>query len=239
VILFVGSASAMVGGPVFVVPQNMTSMNVEGGQVTSDFNGSTGANADSRLNSQRVGLTARYGLAPGIDIGAAVGSANLTFSELGGGYGDYAAGWSLAWGGNLHAGWPAADAPYQIVGSLSYFGFQPGGKTTNGLKTISTKYLWHEVAPAVVGGYRFGNVIPYLGLMKPFMFGTKSVDVTFNGQAYAAAGGNSNFTDSEQALRGLLGLEWELPEGYSVSAESALTADGRWTLMLGLAQVLR
>ncbi|MBI5059423.1 hypothetical protein HZB60_06545 [candidate division KSB1 bacterium] len=234
-----GSASAMAGGPAFIVPPQMTSMNVEGGQLMSELAGGAGTSATDQLSSQRVSLTARYGLAPGVDAGLSVGSANLTFSELSGDYGDFTSNWSLAWGANVHVGLPTTDTPYQVVGSLHYFGFQPGGKTSNGMKSIDSKYTWHEVTPVLIGGYRFGSLIPYLGVSKPFLFGEKSVKVSFNGQEYASAGGKLNYTDAEQSFRGLFGLEWKLPEGYSLNAEAAASMEGHWTLSLGLAQVLR
>jgi len=95
------------------------------------------------------------------------------------------------------------------------------------------------VTPAVTAGMRVGSVIPYLGVAKPFLLGQKDVSVRFNGQEYPAAGGTQNYTDSEQAIRGILGAEWHLPEGYSISGEGCVSTGGQWSMSLGLTQVLR
>jgi hypothetical protein len=234
-----GAAFGMAGGPLFCVGQGMTSMTVEAVQTRLDVASPGAADESETAVSQRVLLTARYGLAPRLDMAASVGTANLNFSNLPSGYNDFAASWSLAWGASLRAGLPLHAGRYQVMAAVNYLGFQPKGDISNGTKSISSKYLWHEVSPAVAAGMRFGPVVPYVGATKPFLFGRRDVKVVLNGQEYRAAGGASNYTDSEQPLRGLLGVEWRLPEGYTLTAEAAASVDGVWTMSVGLAQVLR
>ncbi len=237
---FCGVSQAMIGGPVFLVPQSMTSMTVEVGQTNLDVNASTSAAGnESTFESKRLGLSARYGVSNSLDIGAMLGTANLGMNDIGGGYSDFSSSWAMSWGANVRAGFPVGAPEYQIVGSLNYMGFQPDGKTSNGMKTIGSKYTWHEVTPAITAGMRVGSVIPYCGIAKPFLIGQKDVSVRFNGQEYPSAGGSQNYTDSEQAFRGLFGLEWHLPEGYSVMAEGSASMEGQWSISLGLTQVLR
>lgn len=233
------AALGMAGGPLFCVGQQMTSMTVEA--VRANLNVSSPGGGDDRETaiSERVFLTARYGLAPCLDLAGSVGTANLNFSDLSSGYGDFTASWSLAWGASLRAGVPLYAGRYQLMAAVNYLGFQPKGDISNGTKSISSKYLWHEVSPSLAAGIRFGPVVPYIGATKPFLFGRRNVIVTLNGQEFPTAGGASTYTDSEQPLRGLLGVEWRLPEGYSLTAEAAANMDGVWTMSLGLAQVLR
>lgn len=122
---------------------------------------------------------------------------------------------------------------------VNYLGFQPRGDISNGTKSISSKYLWHEVSPALAFGVRFGPIVPYIGAGKSFLFGKRDLSVTLRGQEFPSAGGVSTYSDAEQPVRGLLGVEWRLPEGYSITAETAATSDGMWTMTVGLAQVLR
>ena len=233
------AALGMAGGPLFCVGQQMTSMTVEA--VRANLNVSSPGGGDDRETavSERVFLTARYGLAPYLDLAASVGTANLNFADLPSGYGDFSATWSLAWGASLRAGVPLYAGRYQVMAAVNYLGFQPKGDIGNGTKSISSKYLWHEVSPSLAAGIRLGPVVPYIGATKPFLFGRRNVTVTLNGQEFPTAGGASTYTDSEQPLRGLLGVEWRLPEGYSLTAEAAATMDGVWTMSLGVAQVLR
>jgi outer membrane receptor for ferric coprogen and ferric-rhodotorulic acid len=60
-----------------------------------------------------------------------------------------------------------------------------------------------------------------------------------NGQPVASATGKDSYTDGEQELRGLMGLEWQMPDGYSIAGEASTTSSGTWTLSIGLAQALR
>jgi hypothetical protein len=93
--------------------------------------------------------------------------------------------------------------------------------------------------PTAAVGYRFGPVLPYIGASKPYLFGRRDVTVALRGQEFPTAGGTSTYTDSEQPLRGILGLEWRLPQGYAIGAEAAATTKGVWTLAVSIAQVLR
>jgi hypothetical protein len=233
------AAFGMAGGPLFCVGQQMTSMTVEAVRANLDVQSPGGGDDRESAVSERVFLTARYGLAPCLDMAASVGTANLNFSDLPSGYGDFSATWSLAWGASLRAGMPLYAGRYQVMAAVNYFGFQPKGDISNGTKSISSKYLWHEVSPTLAAGVRLGPLVPYVGAAKPFLFGRRDVTVTLNGQEFPAAGGRSNYADSEQPLRGLLGVEWRLPEGYSLTAEAAATTKGVWTMSIGLAQVLR
>lgn len=228
----------MVGGPLFCVSQQMTSMTVEASRVNLDVSAPGGGDREQAV-SERVFLTARYGMTPFLDMAGSVGTANLRFNDLRGGYNDFSAPWSLAWGASLRAGIPSHPKRFQIIAAAGYLGFQPKGDIDNGTKSISSKYLWHEVNPSLALGVKLGPLVPYVGACKPFLFGRRDVTVSLRGQEFPSAGGVGNYTDSEQPLRGLLGVEWRLPEGYSLTAETAATSEGLWTLTIGLAQVLR
>jgi hypothetical protein len=167
-----------------------------------------------------------------------LGTADMSYSDLGGGYSEYASSPTLAWGAGLRAGFPSGQ-PYQVCASLSYIGYHADATTTSGSKSINSKYLWQEVTPTVTAGYAISNLVPYVGLQKPFLFGNREYSVAFNGQLVQAASGKENFSDGEQEMRGLLGLEWRMPDGYSIAGEVATTASGTWTLAIGLAQAIR
>jgi hypothetical protein len=238
-VLAAGTAYGMVGGPLFSVGSHMTAMTVEAAKVHMEVSSPGSSDGEEAAASNRLMLTARYGLTPGLDVSACLGTADLTFGELSSGYSDFTSNWSFAWGGAVRAGLPAQPSRFQLVAAVNYVGYQPHGQTTNGLKNIDSQYLWHEVVPTAAVGYRFGPVLPYIGASKPYLFGRRDVTVALRGQEFPTAGGTSTYTDSEQPLRGILGLEWRLPQGYAIGAEAAATTKGVWTLAVSIAQVLR
>lgn len=233
------TAFGMTGGPLFCVGHQVTSMTVEANRTNLQISSPNGDGDDESALSERVFLTARYGIARFVDLSASVGTANLGFTELAGGYTDFNASWSMAWGASVRAGFPIQPRSYQVVAMANYVGFQPKGGISNGMKDIDNKYLWHEIQPAVVLGVKVGPVVPYWGASKPFLFGKRDVKVEMRGEEFPSAGGSSNYSDAEQPVRGIFGVEWKLPEGYSITAEATSTTDGIWSMSVGLAQVLR
>lgn len=224
------------GGPVFCLGKDMSSMTVEVSRVNMDIE-SFGAK-ESAL-SQRMFLTGRYGVTQSFDLEGRVGMADLRFSDSPQSYSSYKSNYSLAWGAGIRAGFPIEASDYKLTGTLSYVGFQAKGSSTKGDKVVNSKYLWHEVSPTVTFGYKFGQLLPYCGVTKPYLFGNKDTEVSYAGNSYPNAGSKDKYTDSEQDMRGLLGIEWKLQEGYSLSAEAGATASGVWTLSMGVAQVLK
>jgi hypothetical protein len=243
-ILLIGSllaapaCMAMVGAPVFTIGKQLTSMTVEYTQVEMDVPFTSDGSTHQTMLSQRLFLIGRYGLENNIDMGIKLGVADLSYNKLGGGYSDYASSPAFSWGVGLRAGYPTGEK-YQITGSLSYLGFKADATTRAGDKSITSKYGWQEVVPSVTFGYRIGDVVPYVGAQKPYLFGTKEYTVSYNGQNVPAAGGDGSYMDGEQALRGLFGLEWIIPDGYSISGEASVTSSGTWILSAGLAQAIR
>ena len=168
-----------------------------------------------------------------------LGTSNLGFNNLYGGYSDYKASWSFAWGAGLKGGIPLGSPNYRLIAAVQYTGFEPKGSSSNGIETISSRYIWHEVAPAVALGAKFGPLIPYAGAAKPYLFGHREIGVSMHGREFPAAGGQTNYSDGQQAVRGILGVDWRLPEGYSLTAEGTTTVGGIWTLSVGVAQTLK
>jgi len=238
IIITAGAAYCMIGGPIFTVGNQMTAMTVEGGRFTMKTTTPTGSGSQS-ATMDRVMLTARYGVLSNVDLSASLGTSNLGFTNLYGGYADFKSSWSFAWGAGMRAGYPVEPGPYQVVGCVQYFGFQPKGSTTNGTEVIDSQYMWHEIAVSAAGGMRFGTLLPYAGLSKPYLFGNHTVSVAMHGKEFPTAGGTHSYADGEQGLRGILGLEWKLPEGYALSAEGSTNSDGAWALTVGFAQVLK
>lgn len=238
ILFFTANAFGMVGGPTFVVPMKMTSMSVCGSQFNSMLNGTDGT-SDQPLSSDRISLQCRYGLLSQVDVGAEIGTANLNVSELGAGYSDFSSEWDVSWGASARAGLPGGSQKFQLTAGIGYFGFKPSGSSANETKSISSNYMWHEVTPSMTAGYRLSSVIPYVGLSKPFLFGDKDTQVSFNGQEFPSAGGSSSYSDSKQSVRGVFGMEWKLPDGYSVTGEAATTSEGDWTMSIGLTQMMR
>lgn len=237
-LLLASAAMGMVGGPIFPVGNQMTAMTVEASRITIRTVSPSGSGSQS-ATSDRMFLAARYGVLPNVDVSAMLGTSNLGFTKLYGGYSDFKSGWSFAWGAGVKAGVPLGSPRYQAVGAIEYTGFQPKGSSSNGTQVISSKYLWHELAPSIAVGGRFGPVIPYVGAAKPFFFGSRNIAVSMHGREFATAGGQSRYTDGQQPMRGILGLEWKLPDGYSLTTEGTTTPGGIWTLSVGVAQVLR
>jgi hypothetical protein len=234
-----GAAFGMAGGPIFCVGQQMTAMTVEATKVNVELSTANPGGGNAKVMSDRMTLTARYGVAQCLDLSGSLGAADLTFSNLSSGYSNYDANWSFAWGAGIRGGLPVDASRFQVIGAVNYLGFQPTGSTGNGSRNISSKYLWHEVTALASVGMRAGPMVPYIGACKPYLFGRRQDNVSFNGRTFSSAGGKSDYSDGSQSLRGLAGLEWKLPEGYSIAAEVQTTPKGVWTLSIGVAQVLK
>jgi hypothetical protein len=237
-LLLAASVSAMVGGPMFTIGKQITSMTVEASQVEMKVPIEEGGSDRSNMVSKRIFLIGRYGLDSNIEMDIKLGAADLTFDELGGGFSEYSSSPALAWGVGIRAGYPAEEN-YEVIGSLSYVGYRAEASTEKANKSISSKYLWQEVIPTVAVGYKFRNLLPYVGVQKPYLFGTRDFSTSFNGQAVPSASGSEGYSDGEQDIRGLIGLEYRMPDGYSLSGEASTTSEGTWTLSIGLAQSLR
>jgi hypothetical protein len=233
------AAYGMVGCPLLPVGSQMKAMSVEATHTALELSSGGVGGTHEVAVSNRIGLTARFGVLPLLDLAATIGTADLRFSDLARGFSDYSADWSVAWGAGARAEVPIPAANWHIVGALNYAGFQPSGRTSNGLKTVESKYLWHEVTPTAAVGYSVGAVLPYLALSKPFLFGRHETTVSLTDIGLSQPSTTVNYSDSKQPLRGTLGVEWKLPEGYSVGAEAATSSDGHWTLSVGLAQVMK
>lgn len=242
VLIAAAQTMAMVGGPAFVLGRGVTSMAVTAERINMEISSSgdvVEAGSVQDLASQRVLLTGRYGMTDFVDVEGTVGMADLVFDNPAFGYTDYESSMSLAWGGGIRIGLPGRQVPYQVTFALRYMGYKATGSTTNGIRTVQTDYLWQEVTPSVIFGYRFRNLVPYAGFAKPYLMGTKDIEVTLQNREFTAFGSEADYTDSEQNMRGIVGLEWLFPEGYSLTSEALLTTDGLWTLSIGLAQKVR
>lgn len=231
--------AAMAGGPVFCVGNGMTGMTVSASQFNAELTSARAADGLESMTSNRLMLTARYGLADNLDIGASLGTADLAWGGLPSGYTSASGQWGFAWGAGARIGFPVEPELFQFVLAADYFGYQPKAETSTGFKTISTQYLWHEAAPSALLGFRLGNWIPYGGVTKPYLFGQRDIRVSLRGVNYPDLGGTMNYTDGEQPLRGFAGLEWRLPQGYSITAEAAANMENVWTMSIGLAQVMK
>ncbi|MBU0691179.1 hypothetical protein KKC97_08110 [bacterium] len=238
ILLFATSGSAMVGGPLFTIGKQITSMTVEGTQAEMEVPIAEGESERSSMTSRRLFLIGRYGLDSMLDMDVKLGAADLTFDELGGGFSEYSSSPSLAWGVGLRAGFPS-EADYQVIASLDYTGYRAEASTAKANKSISSKYLWQEITPTVAVGYKISNIVPYAGIQKPYLFGTRDYTTFFNGQVVPSASGKDSYSDGEQDIRGLFGLEYRMPDGYSLAGEVSTTSSGAWTFSVGLAQALR
>ncbi len=239
IVIMAGTACGMTGGPIFTVPQGMTSMTVEASKVNWQIASARATDGKESVISDRVGLTARYGLSDFLDFGAMLGAATFGFDDLPRGYSFVSDNWTFAWGASMRMGIPAKPRPYQLSAGVNYMGYQPSTTTSKGFKTIDSKYLWHEISPVATFGVRLSSFVPYLGVSKTYLSGNRDIQVRLNGVEVDGISGKEDYVDSEQQLRGIVGLEWKLPDGYSIGIEANGNMDGFWSMSIGLAQVLR
>lgn len=232
------NALAMVGGPLFCVGDRITSMTVEAERVSYDVPMSSDIDGFGGTQSKRLFLSGRYGLASFIDGQVKIGVADLDFDEFNNGFSPFATTPSLAWGAGLKAGLPITSK-LQINAGVTYVGFNAEGAVTRSGRKVSSKYLWQEIQPSATIGYRIAEVTPYVGASKTYLTGKRDYIVSYNGQELGAASGNESYTDGEQPFSPLMGLEWHLPDGYSVTGEAASGENGNWSISLGLSQALR
>lgn len=236
-LLYVAQSDAMVGGPLFCVGKQVTSMTVEVERTTLQVPMDGLSSERGGTNSKRLFLTGRYGLQDFLDGQLKVGAADLGFDDFGNGYSSFASSPSLAWGAGLRAGVAFAEN-FELNANLSYMGFTAEGEVSRADRTISNKYLWQEVIPAVTLGYRISDVTPYAGVGKVYLMGKRDFDVSYNGELLDLASGSESFSDGEQPISPLIGVEWHLPDGYSLTGEAS-SSEGDWNVTLGLSQALR
>ncbi|NUO18417.1 hypothetical protein HUU59_03105 [bacterium] len=233
-----GSVQAMVGGPTFCVGNQVTSMTVEAERSSFDVPMESEASGFGGTESQRLFLSGRYGLTDFLDGQLKFGVANLDFNEFNNGFSPFSSSPSLAWGAGLKAGFPISS-PLQINLGISYLGFGAEGDVTRSGRTVSNKYLWQEVQPSLTVGYRISEVTPYVGATKVYLTGKRDYKVSYNGEFLEAASGSGSYSDGEQPISPLVGLEWHLPDGYSVTGEASSGENGNWNVSIGLSQALR
>lgn len=237
-LVFSLSASAMVGGPLFCVGNKITSMTVEAERVSYNVPMMSELSGIGGTQSKRLMLTGRYGLADFLDAQVKFGAADLDFDEFNNGFSPFASSPSLAWGAGLKAGFPFTSR-FQLNAGVSYIGFGAEGQVTRAGRAVSNKYLWQEVQPSVTIGYRISEVTPYIGATKAYLTGKRDFEVAYDGELLEAASGSESYSDGEQPISPLVGLEWHLPDGYSVTGEAASGENGNWSISLGLSQALR
>lgn len=232
------NASAMVGGPTFCVGNQVTSMTVEAERAAFDVPMSSEAEGFGGTESQRLFLTGRYGLTDFLDAQMKVGAANLDFDEFNNGFSPFSSSPSLAWGAGLKFGVPVSEK-LQLNAGVTYVGFGADGDVTRSGRTVSNKYLWQEVQPSITVGYRISEVTPYAGVTKTYLTGKRDFKVSYEGELLEAASGSESYSDGEQPISPLIGLEWHLPDGYSFTGEASSGENGNWNISLGLSQALR
>lgn len=236
-LLAYANAQAMVGGPLFCVGRQVTSMTVEAEQSNIKVPMSDLIDGRGGSKSKRLFLTGRYGLQDFLDGQIKIGAADLNFDDFENGFSSFSSSPSLAWGAGLRAGF-AFTEKIELNASLGYVGFSADGEVKRTGRSISNKYLWQEVTPAVTLGYRISEVTPYLGVTKVYLIGRRDFDVTYNGDLLELASGSESFSDGKQPISPIVGLEWHLPDGYSITGEAA-SGDGDWSFSIGLSQAIR
>lgn len=236
-LLAFANAQAMVGGPLFCVGRQVSSMTVEAERSSMKVPMADLTEGRGGSDSKRLFLTGRYGIQDFLDGQAKIGAADLNFDDFENGFSPFSSSPSLAWGAGLRLGFSFTER-FELNANLSYVGFSAEGEVTRTGRSISSKYLWQEVTPAVTIGYRVSEVTPYVGVTKVYLLGRRDYDVTYNGDLLELASGSESFSDGEQPISPLVGLEWHLPDGYSITGEAA-SGDGDWSVSVGLSQALR
>ncbi|MBK6767044.1 MAG: hypothetical protein IPG71_12315 [bacterium] len=236
-LMFTAQADAMVGGPLFCVGKQVTSMTVEVERSSLNVPMEGLSSDRSGSNSKRLFLIGRYGLQDFLDGQLKIGAADLGFDDFGNGFSSFVSNPSLAWGAGLRAGLSITEK-LELNANLSYMGFTAEGEVTRAERSISNAYLWQEVIPAITMGYSISDVTPYVGVGKVYLMGRRDFDVTYSGDLLEMASGSEEFSDGKQPMSPLVGLEWHLPDGYSLTGEAS-SSDGDWNITLGLSQTLR
>ncbi len=232
------NASAMVGGPLFCVGNKVTGMTVEAERAAFDVPMSSELAGSGGVQSQRLFLTGCYGLANFVDAQVKFGAADLNFDDFNNGFSPFSSNPSLAWGAGLKAGIPFTEK-FQVNAGVTYIGFGAEGEVTRSGRKVSNKYMWQEVQPFATIGYRVSEVTPYIGVCKNYLVGNRDFTVSYQGEELEAASGSESYSDGEQPISPLVGLEWHLPDGYSVTGEAASGENGNWSISIGLSQALR
>ena len=242
----IGTQAAMAGGlvgrPSFCLGDKAVAMTLEFSRMHYAANTTEEpalGGETEKIETQRGLLRATFGVAQGVDIDMAVGTANLQFPDPPEGYSMYESDWSIAWGGGFRLGYPSMQQPWQLQLSASYLGFHADGEAVSEAKILHTRYTWQELTPTVTAGYRFGQFTPYIGAMQVILFGTRVTDVEFLGTVRPSAGGKTTYTNLEPKPQMLLGVDWLLPDGYYVTTRISASGKEQWGFSVGLAQALK
>lgn len=236
-----GWAGGLVGRPAFCLGSDGVAMTVEFSNMCYAVQ-ATGAPSEEqgdKVQTQRGLLRATFGVAPGLDVDLALGTANLSFPDSPADFSTFRSEWGFAWGGGLRAGYPFQDELWQLQLSMNYIGFRAEGETANSQKVLRSEYVWQELTPTLTVGYRFGQLTPFVGAMQAILFGVRETEVEFLGAVKPALGGKQNYTDGKQKPQGLMGVDWRFPDGYFLTAQISASGQGQWGFSLGLAQALK
>jgi hypothetical protein len=234
-------AGGLVGRPAFCVGRDGVAMTLEFSNMcyaVEATDPSTDGQGDE-VQTQRGLLRATFGLAPGMDVDIALGTANLSFPDGPSDFSTFRSDWGFAWGGGLRAGYPFQKEPWQLQFSMNYLGFRAEGETANEQKILRSQYVWQELSPTLTVGYRFGQLTPFVGAMKTILFGVRETEVGFLGAVRPGLGGRENYTDGKQKPQGLVGVDYLFPDGYYLTAQVSASGQGQWGFSLGLAQALK
>ncbi len=187
------------------------------------------------IASHRFFIKGTYGLSDYADFFLKLGAANLKVPSKAAGFSDFQGDTRFAYGGGIKI------KPIKIGRSrflLMGLGvaFTSQGSVQNNHFRINNKYDWREYQAALAFATQIKKVDLYLGLEKTWLDGKKDWTKYLISSNQSMAKSSNDFSDDQQSLRPVIGLDIQLPQGYALSLEAGGVGKNEITLMLGFSQ---
>jgi len=187
------------------------------------------------ITSHRFFIKGTYGLSDYVDFSLKLGAANLRVPSKDASFNDFQGDTRFAYGGGVKIEpIKMGRSGFLIVGQGVSFTSQ--GSIQNSRFRISNRYHWREYQAALAFTTQIKPVNLYVGLEKTWLDGKKDWTQYLISSHQSTAKGSDDFSDDQQSLRPVIGVDIQLPQGYALSLEAGGVGRDEITLMLGFSQ---
>lgn len=203
------------------------------GRIVDESGGTSGEKFET--TSHRFFIKGNYGLSDFAGIFLKLGAANLKVPTKSPGFDDYNGDTHFAYGGGIKLRpIKMGKSGFFLIGQA--VAFTSEGSVQDNHFRINNKYEWREYQSALAFATQIKKVDLYLGLEKTWLDGKHSWTSYLLSSNEALAKDSQDFSDDQQSLRPVIGLDFQLPQNYSLSFEIGGIGKDEVTLMLGFSQ---
>lgn len=187
--------------------------------------------------SNRFFIKGSYGLSYFASLFLKLGAANLEVPSKSAGFNDFNGDTHFAYGGGIKLRplrLNMIKSQFFIIGQA--VAFTSEGSVKDSRFHISNKYEWREYQTALAFAAQIKEVDLYIGLEKTWFDGKHEWTQYWLSSNQFVDRGSQDFSDDQQSLRPVIGFDFQLPQGYTLSLEAGGIGEDELTLMLGFSQ---